>query len=126
MITYKTVPCKWCRHPTPMLGTQLCDPCWELLTRIERAPELAQRIVVAVRLERLNLSELEREFVDAVHASDGLELCSDPESDYWQTAQGLNRRGLVCMGGGRGPGHAFHRVTLSDQLEELLDAQSAA
>lgn len=25
----KTVPCTRCGTPTPMLGTRLCDPCWE-------------------------------------------------------------------------------------------------
>ena len=28
------VPCKICGASTRMLGTELCDPCWELLHRI--------------------------------------------------------------------------------------------
>lgn len=30
------IPCKVCTVDTPMLGTELCDPCWEATTRIER------------------------------------------------------------------------------------------
>lgn len=25
-----TVPCQWCRKPTPMMGTQMCNSCWEV------------------------------------------------------------------------------------------------
>lgn len=42
-----TVPCKWCGTPTPMLGTKMCDGCWELDRRIERQPALARRILEA-------------------------------------------------------------------------------
>jgi hypothetical protein len=31
----ETVPCKTCGTPTPMTGTKLCDPCWELEVRLE-------------------------------------------------------------------------------------------
>jgi len=30
----ETIPCKTCGKPTPMLGTKLCDPCWEVETRL--------------------------------------------------------------------------------------------
>lgn len=36
-----TVPCRLCSSPTPMLGTKLCDRCWELEHRIEGDVELA-------------------------------------------------------------------------------------
>lgn len=32
---YPTVPCTICAKPTPMLGTKLCDPCWQLKQRLE-------------------------------------------------------------------------------------------
>ena len=41
----ETVACSICGTPTPMLGTKLCDRCWELKTRIEADPELAQKIL---------------------------------------------------------------------------------
>lgn len=32
---FPTVPCTVCSKPTPMLGTKLCQPCWELKQRLE-------------------------------------------------------------------------------------------
>ena len=29
-----TIPCRFCGRPTPMLGTKLCDGCWEIDMRI--------------------------------------------------------------------------------------------
>lgn len=40
-----TCPCKWCGKPTRMLGTRMCDLCWELDRRIRHDPELAQRML---------------------------------------------------------------------------------
>ena len=42
---YYTVPCKRCGRPTPMIGTRLCNGCWELQTRIKSQPELAMQIL---------------------------------------------------------------------------------
>ena len=28
------IPCKTCGDPTPMLGTKLCDGCWEVESRL--------------------------------------------------------------------------------------------
>jgi len=39
------IPCKWCGTPTQMLGTKMCDGCWELETRIQSQPDLARRIL---------------------------------------------------------------------------------
>jgi hypothetical protein len=33
-IEAKTIPCKTCGKPTSMLGTKLCDPCWEVEHRL--------------------------------------------------------------------------------------------
>jgi hypothetical protein len=44
----ETVPCIICGEPTPMLGTQLCNRCWELKNRIEMDKELAAKILVNV------------------------------------------------------------------------------
>ncbi|MHC4621367.1 MAG: hypothetical protein ACYTEQ_26800 [Planctomycetota bacterium] len=41
----ETTACKYCGKPTPMLGTKLCDGCWELETRIKANPELARKIM---------------------------------------------------------------------------------
>lgn len=40
-----TCPCKWCGDPTPMLGTKMCDRCWELDHRISAQPKLARRML---------------------------------------------------------------------------------
>lgn len=44
-----TVACRICSNPTPMLGTKLCDRCWELEKRIHADPELAQRILEGLK-----------------------------------------------------------------------------
>ncbi len=41
----KTINCRLCDTPTNMLGTKLCDRCWELETRIQGDPELARKIL---------------------------------------------------------------------------------
>lgn len=43
--TIETCPCRLCDRPTRMLGTKLCDRCWELEGRIHRDPELARKIL---------------------------------------------------------------------------------
>lgn len=30
------VPCTFCEQPTLMLGTKMCDNCWELRSRLVR------------------------------------------------------------------------------------------
>ena len=45
MSEQKTVPCRICSTLTPMLGTKLCDRCWELDYRIESDVELAIKIL---------------------------------------------------------------------------------
>jgi hypothetical protein len=42
-------PCELCDTPTQMTGTKRCNRCWELESRIERDPQLAQKI-----LDRIN------------------------------------------------------------------------
>lgn len=39
------IPCKWCGTPTRMLGTRMCDGCWELDHRIRQNTALAERIL---------------------------------------------------------------------------------
>lgn len=34
MIRVETCPCKTCGKSTPMLGTKLCDGCWEVERRL--------------------------------------------------------------------------------------------
>lgn len=39
------IPCRLCTKPTRMLGTKLCNGCWELETRIHSDPEIAIKIL---------------------------------------------------------------------------------
>lgn len=41
----ETVPCRLCSVPTPMLGTKLCDACYELEHRVERDIALTIKIL---------------------------------------------------------------------------------
>ena len=50
-----TTPCRLCDTPTDMLGTRLCNRCWELESRIHADPELARLI-----LRHLDFEELDR------------------------------------------------------------------
>ncbi|KKM17320.1 hypothetical protein LCGC14_1676940 [marine sediment metagenome] len=38
--------CTLCGQETPMIGTRLCDRCWELKSRIEADPDLARKILM--------------------------------------------------------------------------------
>lgn len=44
-LKHATVPCQWCKLPTPMLGTRECDRCHELRIRIQYNVPLAQRML---------------------------------------------------------------------------------
>jgi hypothetical protein len=48
MIKQTTIPCTWCGTPTRMLGTKLCDGCWELEGRVRRDPELATKMLAGI------------------------------------------------------------------------------
>lgn len=41
----KIIKCKLCGGKTTMLGTKLCDNCWELKTRIYHNLNIAKRII---------------------------------------------------------------------------------
>lgn len=43
-----TAPCRYCGVQTPMLGTRLCNWCWELERRILQNTKLASVIFAAV------------------------------------------------------------------------------
>jgi hypothetical protein len=45
----KTVPCRLCGAATRMESTKLCDRCWELEKRIHANPEVARKILDALR-----------------------------------------------------------------------------
>lgn len=53
MIEQETVPCRFCRIPTPMLGTTLCDGCYEIVSRLDwfiyRGPEALEFVERAVK-----------------------------------------------------------------------------
>lgn len=40
-----TIACKWCGKPTTMLGTKMCDGCWELERRATANPDLTKRML---------------------------------------------------------------------------------
>lgn len=44
----EAVPCKWCGKPTAMLGTKMCDRCWELDGQIRRDLEIAIKIIKSI------------------------------------------------------------------------------
>lgn len=47
----KTVPCLYCSKPTNMLGTKLCDGCWELRARVLSNPKLAIQMLKEIAEE---------------------------------------------------------------------------
>ena len=44
----KIIDCLLCGGETTMLGTKLCDRCWELKRRIEADPELTREILAGL------------------------------------------------------------------------------
>lgn len=54
----ETVACTLCGKQTRMLGTQLCDPCWELEKRVRHSPELARKILDEMPDEKLQVIDL--------------------------------------------------------------------
>lgn len=48
MSTTETVPCRICDKPTTYLGTKECDPCHEVIIRLDRFLEStgARRLVI--------------------------------------------------------------------------------
>lgn len=48
----EVILCKLCgERETPMLGTKLCDRCWELKRRVEADPHLARRVLAEMESE---------------------------------------------------------------------------
>lgn len=41
----QNIECRLCGTPTKMTGTELCDVCWQLETRITQRPAIARRIL---------------------------------------------------------------------------------
>jgi len=40
--------CKWCSKPVDLAGSKECNFCWELRSKAEMRPHLAQRITTSV------------------------------------------------------------------------------
>lgn len=57
------IPCKYCGNWTPMLGTQLCNPCWEVARHLDGDLSLIYRII-------LDKSELFHRFRSGLQAND--------------------------------------------------------
>lgn len=49
----QTMPCRLCRTPTRMLGTQLCDRCYEMTKseEVRRLARAAEQIIEATRFK---------------------------------------------------------------------------
>jgi hypothetical protein len=41
----RNMPCKWCGQKTNMLGTKMCDNCFEMDGRVQRSPNVALRML---------------------------------------------------------------------------------
>ena len=53
------IPCRICKESTRMLGTKLCDGCWELETRIHCDPEIAVKILNRLKVDvKFNINDL--------------------------------------------------------------------
>lgn len=59
----ETVPCKWCKEPTSMLGTKMCDRCWELERRMGRDMKIAEKIILSIKTHKAKRTEKEIENV---------------------------------------------------------------
>lgn len=71
---FPTVPCEICTKPTDMLGTKLCDPCWQLKQRLENyLPLLLANPEASLNARRLVLGALAKGWTpDAAPASAAL------------------------------------------------------
>ena len=58
MIERPHVPCSLCGTPTPYTGTKRCNRCWELESRIQAAPVLAEKILKHWNAQLLKLAKL--------------------------------------------------------------------
>lgn len=81
------IPCRLCSMPTLMHGTQLCDRCWELESRIKMDPVIAGKILhelgfAVVRGEKVTRESLIRAARDT----------EDAEIDLVDFAEELGRR----------------------------------
>lgn len=47
------IDCRRCDGKTTMLGTKLCDGCWELERRIRSQPKIAAKILHEIIMEKL-------------------------------------------------------------------------
>lgn len=54
----ETTPCTICNAPTAMLGTRLCDRCWELQRCIEADPDLARKILAELDKKETEANEI--------------------------------------------------------------------
>lgn len=55
--------CKICLEPTNYLGTNLCNRCWKLDTRIRNDFDLALSIVNTILLERIKQKKATDEMI---------------------------------------------------------------
>lgn len=94
MKTRKVIPCLLCGEPTPMLGTRLCDGCWELDRRIQSTPDIARSILANLGGESAEgrLGYLEAALREIADLSPGTEyqmsvareIARDALAGYWK------------------------------------------
>ena len=46
------ITCQWCGSSDGLVGTEMCNRCWELDQRIGRDPELAEKILKSKQLTK--------------------------------------------------------------------------
>jgi hypothetical protein len=55
------VPCKWCHTITPMTGTHMCDPCYNLWVQLRSKPRLAAKMLDQLSQESIREKLLKKE-----------------------------------------------------------------
>lgn len=78
-----TIPCKHCGRPTRMLGTQLCDKCWELERRVQDDVLLTRSILDEVPCRTFEEWQATRRFLPDASA-----LGDDGNNPYFRTEGG--------------------------------------
>ena len=59
-----TVPCKFCRKPTKMEGTMMCDNCWEVDKRIDEFVESWEGLKRVLRALKKEAKRGAKEFTE--------------------------------------------------------------
>lgn len=58
MSDQETIPCRFCADPTTYLGTQMCDPCYQLQSCLVHALRTKRAKVVPMMIKLIQKGEL--------------------------------------------------------------------